>query len=310
MRSVVIGGGGFIGSHLAEALLLKGSEVAIFDRGSARYVDILARAGAQVVSGDFTRSEDLRIVLEKTDVVYHLVSSTVPKTSNEDPIFDIETNLVGAVNLFSCARDAGVKKIIFTSSGGTVYGIPRQIPLRENHPTEPICSHGIVKLAVEKYAHLFWELYNLDYCVLRISNAYGERQLLKSSQGIIPMIIGNGLHGRDIPIWGDGSVIRDYIHVSDVVDALVKAAGDTGNEKVFNIGSGKGTSLNELLELIEQRLERPLKRVYQHGQAYDVPINVLDSSLAQAAMDWCPQIHIGDGLARTVEYIKTHLQEF
>ncbi len=251
MNCVVIGGGGFIGSHLSEALIEKYDKVTVFDRPGASYLQLLSQKGAKIIQGNFLEPTHLQEALAGADTLFHLISTTVPKSSMDNPVFDIESNLIGSINLFDQARNAGVKKIIYASSGGTVYGVPQQIPISEDHPTDPICSYGIVKLAIEKYLHLYWTLFGLDYCVLRVSNAYGERQIVNSAQGVIPVLIDKELHHQRFTIWGDGSVIRDYIHVSDIVSAFLRASEHNGEPRIFNIGSGIGHSVNDIAKTLE-----------------------------------------------------------
>jgi UDP-glucose 4-epimerase len=307
MKNVVIGGGGFIGSHLTELLLKNGQSTIVFDKPGALYLESLSNKGAKIALGDYLNASDLYKVLKDAEIVFHLVSTTVPKSSSEDHIFDIETNLIGTVRMLAIAKKAGVKKIIFPSSGGTVYGVPILTPIDENHPTNPICSYGVVKLAIEKYLGLYRSLYALDYCILRISNAYGERQPINKLQGIIPMLIVSGLLDREVHIWGDGKVIRDYIHVSDITSAIIKASKYLGESKIFNIGSGIGVSINELIGIIEIGLGKPLKIVYNHGQAYDVPTNILDISEAKKVLGWNPKIEINEGISRTIAFFKQQL---
>lgn len=304
MNCVVVGGGGFIGSHLTEALLNQGDNVTVFDRLGAPYLELLSQKGATIALGNFLEPSDLQKTFAGAEVVFHLVSTTVPKSSNDDPIFDIESNLVGTINLFNAARNAGVKKIIFSSSGGTVYGIPQEIPISEDHPTDPICSYGIVKLAIEKYLHLFYVLYGLDYCILRISNAYGERQAVNGAQGIIPTLIAKSLLKKEIHVWGDGSVIRDYIHVSDIVAAFLKASKYMGDPRVFNISSGIGHSVNDIVKTLEKLTGESLELVYDPGRAYDVPVNILDNSLAKNILKWEPKRTLTNGMRQTLEYMR------
>jgi UDP-glucose 4-epimerase len=306
MNCAVIGGGGFLGSHLTEALLNLGHKVVVLDRPNGRYLNELARLGASIVVGDFLRSDSVKGNMVDVDVVYHLASTTVPKTSNSDPAYDIETNLQGTINIFNAAKEAGVKKVIFSSSGGTVYGIPEEIPITEGHSTNPICSYGIVKLAIEKYLHLFWTLYGLDYCILRMSNVYGERQTANGIQGIIPTIIDKGLLRQEISIWGDGTVIRDYIHVSDVIEAFLKAITYKGDERIFNISSGQGHSVIEIINMIEGLLKLPLQIAHAPKVASDVLVNILDNTRAKLYLNWTPQMSFGDGISHTVLYMKDH----
>ena len=298
MRCVVIGGGGFIGSNLSDALLVQGHDVTIFDRGISRDLDSLRQKGAILSIGDFFNPEDVQRALVNQDVVFHLLSTTVPQTSNDDPAYDVETNVIGTIQLLELAKKAKIKKIIFTSSGGTVYGIPQEIPIKENHPTDPTCSYGITKLVIEKYLHLYWVLYGLDYCVLRIANAYGERQRSKTTQGVIPVFLERALQNKEISVWGDGSIIRDYIYVSDLSNAFLKVLAYSGENKVFNISSGQGHSLTDVIHVIESVTKRPLQVKYTDGRVFDVPVSVLDISLAKTYLNWTPTINLFEGVAR------------
>jgi UDP-glucose 4-epimerase len=174
-RALLLGGSGFLGSHLLEALLADGYDVRVFDR-IRKPTGVGRPPGVEVCEGDFGNYSDLAAALEGREVVFHLIATTVPKTSNDDPAHDLETNLVATVRLLDIARRNKVKKIVFASSGGTIYGVPATVPIPEHHETRPICSYGIHKLAIEHYLHLYHRLHDLDYCVLRVSNAFGERQ--------------------------------------------------------------------------------------------------------------------------------------
>jgi UDP-glucose 4-epimerase len=298
MRCVIVGGGGFIGSHLCEALLVEGHEVTVFDKGEAPNMDSLRQKGAILSIGDFFNPEDMQRSLVNQDVVFHLLSTTVPQTSNDDPAYDVEANIIGTLRLLDLARKAQIKKMVFSSSGGTVYGIPQEIPIKENHPTNPTSSYGIAKLAIEKYLHLYWILYGLDYCILRIANAYGERQQSTATQGAIPVFLERALRNNEITVWGDGSVIRDYIFVTDITKALLKALTYSGETKVFNIGSGQGHSLNDIINVIESVTGQPMQVKYTNGRSFDVPISVLDISQAKKYLNWNPTISLLEGVAR------------
>ncbi len=177
MKCLILGGAGFLGSHIADHLLAAGHSVRLFDRFEAVKTNIqhlLPRI--ELVQGDFGNHAIVSEITRDMDIVYHLVSTTLPKTSNDDMVFDISTNLLPTLHLLEACRQNGVKKVIFISSGGTIYGVPQQIPIPELHPTNPLCSYGIQKLAIEKYLHLFHDLHRLDYAVMRVANPYGERQ--------------------------------------------------------------------------------------------------------------------------------------
>jgi UDP-glucose 4-epimerase len=309
MRCVVVGGGGFIGSHLCEGLLAEGHEVTVFDRGEARNMNSLRKKGAVLSPGDFFNPEDIQRVLKDQDIVFHLLSTTVPQTSNEDPPYDVEANVIGTLRLLDLARKAQIKKIIFASSGGTVYGVPQEIPIKENHPTDPTSSYGIAKLTIEKYLHLYWVLHGLDYCVLRIANAYGERQRSTATQGVIPVFLESALRNNEIVVWGDGSVMRDYIFISDISNAFLKALSYSGEMKVFNIGCGKGHSLNDVIHVIESVTGRPLQVKYVNGRSFDVPISILDISRTKKYLNWVPAISLFEGIARMYAWMLKEYEE-
>jgi len=308
---VVLGGKGFIGSHLIEELSKSKARVKCFDRPDpVRAAELYSfdYTNVEVVEGDFLNEGDLKRALRGTDVCFHLVSTTLPANSNDDPVFDIETNVAGTVRLLQACIEEGVKKIIFISSGGTVYGTPQQIPISEDHPTDPICSYGITKLAIEKYLALFHHLYGLDYRVLRVSNAYGERQRIKSSQGVIAVFLAKALRNEQLEIWGDGSVVRDYIHVSDVIKALIKVTVYRGKHRIFNIGSGQGKNLNEVIDVIEKVIDRKVKKQYIKSRKFDVPVNILDTSLARAELKWIPETSFEEGIKCFAEWLDKKLK--
>lgn len=308
MKCLVLGGRGFIGSHLIDALLEKGFSVRCFDRPHVAPLGEthLGNSLFELYEGDITSEADLIEALNGCNICFHLVSTTLPKSSNADPVFDIESNVLGTVRLLNHAVKLGIKKVIFISSGGTVYGVPMQVPIPETHPTAPICSYGITKLAIEKYLGLFKQLHGLDYTVLRIANPFGERQRTQASQGAVAVFLGNILRGEPVEIWGDGSVVRDYIYIADVVDALLLALEQTGSEHVFNIGAGCGYSLNEVLDMIEKLTGRTAERRYFPGRAFDVPKSVLDIALARQELCWSPKISFEQGVEKFATWLQHH----
>jgi len=302
---LVLGGAGFIGSHIAEALVEAGYPVRLFDlprRDLSNVAHLLPET--EIVEGDFTNEVDLRHALPGVDYVFHLASTTLPANSNENPIYDVESNLIGALHLLQVAQTSRVKKIIFISSGGTVYGVPAATPIPETHPTLPISAHGITKLAIEKYLHLFYHLYGLEYVVLRVANPYGERQRsLGAQQGVVPVFMNHLRANEPVTIWGDGSAVRDFLYVKDVVRACCLALNSHSPERVFNVGSGQGVSLNGLLTLL-QRVTGITPRVnYAPGRLVDVPQNVLDTTRIRQAWGWSATTPLETGLARTWEWV-------
>ena len=305
MKCLVLGGGGFLGSHLCEGLLAHGHSVRIFDRPNLqRYVRLATDPTVEWVEGDFCNSEEVSQAVPGCDVIYHLVSTTLPKSSNDNPVYDVDSNVIGSLNLFAAAYKSKVKKIVFVSSGGTVYGVPEEIPIQEAHPTNPICSYGISKLTVEKYLELYRGLHGTDYCVLRLANPYGERQRITGAQGAVAVFLHKAVRNEEIEIWGNGDVVRDYVYVGDVVNAFLSVLENAGEPRIFNIGAGVGKSLNELLAAIEEVLGKPVIRKYLPGRSFDVPVNVLDISRAHRYLGWQPKVSFYDGLSRTLQWIR------
>jgi UDP-glucose 4-epimerase len=304
MKCVIFGGGGFIGSAIADHLLLNGYSVRIFER--PRVEPYRAFADSEKIewcTGDFLSSHDLASAIDGVDVVLHLISTTLPKSSNDDPIYDVQSNLLGSLQLLNAMVNQKVSKIIFISSGGTVYGIPKYLPIDENHPTNPLVSYGITKLGIEKYLYLYERMHGIKSVILRVTNPYGERQRIESGQGAIAVFLHNAHIGKPIEIWGDGNVIRDYIHVNDVAGAFVKAVEYKGPKSIFNISSGVGTSLNDLLTIIEDVLGHPVLRHYLPVRSFDVPVSVLSNELALLEFGWRPSIGIKEGIKRLINSI-------
>lgn len=304
-KCLVLGGGGFLGTHLCGALLERGHPVRVFDRPVPESL-FAARASGPIewVYGDFVNRHDVAAAVIGCEVIFHLISTTLPKNSNENAIYDVETNLVGSLQLLEAAHSHGVRQIVFVSSGGTVYGKPQQIPIAESHPTDPICSYGITKLAIEKYLHLYRQLHGLEYLVLRIANPFGEGQRPDAAQGAVAVFLHRALHHKPIEIWGDGTVVRDYLYVSDVTDAFLRALDYRGECRIMNIGAGRGHSLNELLSAMEDVFARPIERTYLPARAFDVPINVLDPTKAKELLGWEPRVPLREGLMRTLNWLK------
>ena len=300
-HACVLGASGFLGSHLVHHLLCTGWHVNAFDRIIAPNPLITADLLDSYTSfpGNFFETPDLMQALEGCDVCFHLISTSLPKTSNENPLKDVQQTLEGSLTLLECIRNSNVHKIIYSSSGGTVYGIPQTQYIREDQPTEPLCSYGIVKLAFEKYLALYRNLYGLDYTILRISNPYGPLQRTEAAQGVIGVFLGKILRNESLTIWGDGTVVRDYLHVSDVARAFVLAAQTNTHNKIFNIGSGVGESLNTIINLLRSITGMSISVNYEKGRIFDVPYSVLDITKAGAELGWSPILNLEEGLRDT-----------
>jgi len=306
MDVLILGGFGFIGSHVVEALVERGDRVRVLARPGQlpRYRAERTRFDVKLFEGDFCHPEVLGAAVDGVEVIVHLIATALPQTSNEDPAYDVSSNVVGTLRMLELARERTVRRIVFSSSGGTVYGRPRQIPISEQHPTNPICSYGITKLTIEKYLSLYHDLYGLEYVVLRPANAYGEGQDASRQQGAVAAFLAHVQAGKPIVIWGDGSVVRDYVYVKDVARACALATEARVQSAVFNIGTGQGTSLRELVEMIGQVTDVTPDVTYAPGRPVDVPVNILDASLAKQEMGWEPRVTLAEGLRRTWAFIQ------
>ena len=293
MRVLLIGGCGFVGSHVTDEFLSQGWEVVCLGRSPEKFRDPLPQ-----VTYIYGRVGD-RSLLEaamshRIDCVVHLASTTVPSTSNTDTGFDVRSNLVEALELLECCVKYKVRKLVLASSGGTVYGIPKQLPITEEDPTNPICSYGIVKLALEKYLQLYHRLHGLEYVVLKISILW-PRQDPKHVQGAVAVFAGKLIENKPITIWGTGKVVRDFIHVQDLsrlsFDAAVSRV--TG---IFNASSGLGVSINELLGIMIAQFDVKPQVTRVSSRACDVPATVLSSNKAKQVFGWKPQIALERGI--------------
>jgi UDP-glucose 4-epimerase len=297
---LVLGGCGFIGSNVVEHLLDEGYRVRVFDTPSASRANLAAvESQIDFIKGDFLNEADLDGAMRGMDFVVHLVGTTLPANSNHRPVYDIESNLLGTISLLQVSVRHKVRRVVFASSGGTVYGEPREVPITEEHPTDPLCSYGIAKLAIEKYLRLFQHLHGLDYTVLRISNPYGKYQKFTGEQGAVGIFLARVSEGQTITIWGDGSVTRDYVYVGDVARAFVKALTQDSAYRVFNIGTGVGTSLRGLLGKIERVTGITPVVVFSEGRPVDVSTNILDSTRASKYMNWRAETDCDMGLRKT-----------
>ena len=237
------------------------------------------------------------------DVVYHLISTTVPTTSNQQIPQEISDNVELTSRLLeSCVR-CGVKKVVYLSSGGTVYGMNQVCPLREGMETNPINSYGVQKVMNEKLLYLYQYLYGLDYRIIRLSNPFGPYQRPNGILGAVTTFTYKALKGEEIVVYGDGSVVRDYIYIEDAVKAILNIADDEGEDRLYNVGSGMGTSLCQLLKIIEDTLGLTLKIRYVPGRAVDVPVNYLDISRYEMKFGRFDVLSLPEGIRRTADFM-------
>ncbi|MFA5322631.1 MAG: NAD-dependent epimerase/dehydratase family protein [Smithella sp.] len=296
---LVTGGSGFVGQHLLPYLSNKGFSVRCFDRMKPLWLT----SDIEFIEGDLSAPHILEPSVEGMDVIVHLVSTTLPKTSNDDPQFDAISNLIGTIGLIELAVKHGIKRMIFISSGGTVYGRPYTIPMSESHPTNPLCSYGIIKLTIEKYLRMYYDLYGLKSVSLRLSNLYGEHQRVDTGQGAVTVFCHKAVNGAPIDIWGDGSVARDFLYVKDAIDAIFKAILSDHSGMEINIGSGKSISLNQTIACIEKVLGKNVKRRYLPGRSFDINEVCLDILQARQLLGWMPSTDLQDGIRLMVNWL-------
>ncbi|MDP9562452.1 MULTISPECIES: NAD-dependent epimerase/dehydratase family protein [Agrobacterium] len=301
MKILVLGGAGFIGYHLVEDLVAAGHDVVVMGRS-----DVASRplpADVHYVSGELADSRLMRELLSGVDAVVHLVSGTVPSTGDKDPGRDVEVNLLGTLSLLEDMAACNVTRILYLSSGGTVYGKPQEVPIPEGHILDPICSYGVVKVAIESYLKLYEMKAGLQPIVIRASNPYGPYQGNLGVQGIIGTYLNLALKHQPIEIWGDGSTIRDYIHVKDLASLCV-AALQSDKIGIYNGGSGTGTSVLHIAEVVQEITGNPIPIIYKPHRSLDVPVSVLDVERAKMDFDWNPKIGLREGIAGVWSWLK------
>jgi UDP-glucose 4-epimerase len=288
----VLGGTGFLGRQLCAELVRQQYVVRSISRsGHPPGSPEMWWENVQWIAGDVGSAVSLDAI-QDADVLLHLASTTYPYTSNRDPVYDLESNTVATVRMLQSGALSNLRKIIFVSSGGTVYGVPQSIPIDESHPTDPICAYGIHKLACEKYIQLFHFMHKIDYAILRVSNMYGPLHETERPFGAVETFMRRCIQGKAIDIWGDGSTTRDYVHVEDVVASLTKSIEHGSPSGIFNIGSGVGHTLNDLVKMLEQRAGAKVKVNYLPQRNFDVPANVLDISKAKEELGWQPRSNL------------------
>lgn len=296
---VVLGGGGFLGVNLCRRLASSGARVRAFGRRCLFQQDL---AGVEWRQGDFCDTAALASAVASCDTVFHLVHTYMPQFADLNIAEDVRQNVISSLALLEISRKLEVKRIVFVSSGGIVYGPTPHVPAPEMAPTDPISAYGISKLTIEKYLHLYEHHHGLTFRVLRVANPFGPFQLPGKNQGVIAALISCAIHDREFEIWGDGSVIRDYIYVDDVVDALLLAAADDSEQRIFNIGSGRGRNLHEVMAEIEASLGVKLAVRRTKGRLIDVPVSVLAIDRARDILGWGPQTPFNVGIKQTIEW--------
>jgi UDP-glucose 4-epimerase len=303
MRILVLGGSGFLGSHIVDKFLAEKHDVTVYDLYPERFRR--SPSGIKFHTGDFGNVGALdELIATGFDAVIHCVSTTTPKSSNESPEFDIQSNVIGTLYLLDICVKHNVGKLVFLSSGGTIYGdIGDKDMVDETHAVRPMCSYGVSKLTIEHYLDVYRHLRGLNYVALRLSNPYGERQSPLRALGALTVFLHRTLKGQNVEVWGDGRVTRDFIYVGDVADAVYLAAVRPVSG-IFNVGTGTGLSLHDILNQIKLLTGREPVVDWLGPRAFDVPRIVLDATKLKKTTNWSCHTNLEDGVAITADWLR------
>ncbi len=306
MRILVTGGAGFIGSHTVDALVASGAgEVSVLD-------DLSAGKRSQVNAKAVLYQTDLRdaaavaSVVERTrpEVIFHLAAQMDVRRSVADPAFDAQVNLVGFLNLMESARKHGLKRVIFSSTGGAIYGEQDEFPCNEDHPRRPVSPYGVAKEATEAYLFFYKAEYGIDYLALRFGNVYGPRQDPHGEAGVVAIFCGRILDGQPVTIFGDGTQTRDYVYVGDVVRAVAAAAKSSASGIALNIGTGIETNVNDLYSTLAGIADFPTRAEHAPARPGEQKRSVISPARAERELGWRPEKKLADGLEETFKYFK------
>ena len=304
---LILGGGGFIGRHVALLLMRAGHRVTIAARTPPTFrfplqiSNLVTSVTVELATADWDR------LLVGVDVVHHYAWSSLPSTANAGPAGDLLVNVITMLPLLDALKQRGEGRVVFASSGGTVYGKLLNIPASEDDPLAPITAYGAGKATAELYLKLYRAMHGVDCRIARIANPYGAGQNLTRGLGAVTTFLHRAITGQTISIWGDGQAVRDFVHISDVASCLValacapRASGDF----VFNIGSGTGTSLNELVAALEVCLGHRLEVNRTATRTFDVPISILAIERARRVLHWSPLLSLSQGIRRTFSDLKS-----
>lgn len=309
MNIAIWGAAGFIGTNLTVRLAQEPTNhITIIDKEKIFFKDIVDMHLANVEIGiaDFSNDMNFDKYLKNQDIIYHLVSTTVPATSNKNIFQELSTNIGFSVNLLEACVRCNVQKVVFVSSGGTVYGRKVICPISEETILNPINAYGLQKVTVEKLLYLYNYMYGLDYRIIRFANPYGPFQRPNGIQGVVTTFTYRAIKNETIFVYGDGSVVRDYIYISDAIDAMLNIVNGDAPYKIFNIGCGYGTSINDVLNIIKNVIGKDLHVVYMSGRTVDVPENYLDISRYECYYGKLNCSSLEHGICKTAEFLQAH----
>jgi UDP-glucose 4-epimerase len=300
MKILITGGFGFIGSETALALC-NDHNVSIITR--SKNIPILLEGvihKIKIFNGSFDEQNLLDSILPDINLIIHTACTTVPENSTINPVHDIETNVISTIKLLESSKKHGVKKIIYLSSGGVVYGNTNEKIINELHPTNPISSYGVTKLMNEKYIQYYSILYNIDYTIFRIANAFGPNQSGKNNQGVIAHWLKKCKENEPLEIWGNENIVRDYIYIDDIVNAITTSINEKTNG-IYNIGTGNGVSLIKLAETILEIIptKSAIKTVKSNSRLFDIEYNNLDCTLFISKSSWKSKVSLKEGILKS-----------
>ncbi|MHA2305481.1 MAG: NAD-dependent epimerase/dehydratase family protein [Candidatus Hodarchaeales archaeon] len=300
MKYMVTGGAGFVGSHLIQQLITEKHKIVCLDDFSTGKRGNLAELTQEisVIEGDIRDPQIIKKSLDNVDYVFHLAAQISVTRSTREPLFDASVNIEGMINLLEGIRQSSVKRIIYVSTGGAIYGEPNFIPAPENTPEEPISPYGLSKLVAEKYLKWFHEVYGISYSIIRPANIYGPRQDPMGEAGVISIFLGKISNNMPVEIFGDGTDTRDYVYVKDITDICLKAMNST-NINTYNAGTGKQTSLLDLVNIIQEVTQKEVKKKFSPPRAGDVKHISLDISRVEKELEWIPSTNLIDGIRET-----------
>lgn len=271
---LVIGGNGFLGSYVVDALVALGHEVSVFDRFSASVM--FASRDVRRITGDFLNHADVRSAVSGQDYVFHFLSTTTPASAEDDPSLDVRTNIAASIDLFDFAVQAGTRRLIFASTGGAIYGDQPTGAITEDALPRPVSPYAIGKQTIEGYLRYYHRKHGLESTSFRISNPYGPRQRANKKQGVIPIFLQHIAHGTPITVYGDGSMTRDFLYAADAATLVARTIATTPKHSVYNIGSGHGTTINEVLDLARSVTGREVEVLHQAPPRTFIERSVLD----------------------------------
>lgn len=307
-KILVLGADGFLGSKIIKSLLKEDNffirAFNVFERCDSEFVDDI-EGKIEIFSGDFLSRNDIKKSLVGIDYVFHFFSFTTPGSSTKNLSFEVDSNIKGTIVLLEECVASGIKKIVFYSSGGAVYGDNRGLACREEDLTNPISPYAISKLAIEKYLEYFKLNFNLNYLILRYANFYGPGQKTTGDQSIIPIFLGLVKNNQPINVFGDGENVRDFIYIDDLVEITKTLSFKKTKHSIYNIGSGKGKSINEIISVIRNVTKKEVVVNYLENRASDVKVNVLDISRVATESGFNPRVSIEDGIKKTWDWINS-----